>query len=236
MLAKMASSKSTIKEVDRTSLFFNKFCYRTVVSAPDTIWVQKSKTVDDYLGRIKDRYEVWNSEKNRYASSWYREPTNPKDIDKARVEKIISLVNANKDKAQVKYRCEGNNMQVFCNDLNLATEFAKFAKNNLITKVNLSPDGIMYFKKEPPAKFRAYMTNHKAEPNFKEEFLEYLGKNQDVQPSSAFYAYLHRGTRFAYQSYLWDKYYVDFNDDRNLMMMTLLFPGAIGKKFKLEKK
>ena len=232
----MASSKSTTKELDRTKLFFNKFCYRTVVTVPSSYWVQKAKTVDDYLEDIKEKYLLWESTKNRYPGSWYREPVKPDEIDKDKIEKIINLVNANKDKSLVKYRCEGDNMQVYTNDLKLVTEFAKFAKNNLITKVNPCPDGIMYFKKEPPAKYRAYMTNNKAEANFKEEFLEYLGKNQDVQPSNAFYAYLHRGTRFAYQSYLWDKYFIDFNDERNLMMMTLLFPGAIGKKYKLEKK
>lgn len=235
MLATMASSKLTIKEVDRTKLFFGKFCYRTVVSAPSTIWVQKSKTIDEYLTHIQERYSAWSNNRS-YVSSWAREPVKPNDIDKDRVEKIINLVNANRDKSKVSYRCEGDNMQVYTNDLNLATEFAKFSKNNTITKLNISPDGVMYFAKDPPAKYRAYMTNHRAEPNFKNEFLEYLGKNQDVKPSSAFYAYLHMGTRFVYQSYLWDKYFVDFDDERNLMMMKLLFPSAIGKKYKLEKK
>jgi hypothetical protein len=231
----MASSKSTTKELDRTKLFFNKFCYRTVITVPNSHWVQKVKTVDDYLEKIKELYDLWNTNKNRYHSSWYREPINPEDIDKARVEKIIKLVTSNKDKSLIKYRCEGDNLQVYTNDLKLVTEFAKFVENNLITKVNQCPDGIMYFKKDPPAKYRAYMTNNKMPIEFREEFLTYLTRTPDVKPSDAFYAYIHRSSR-RYQTWLWDTYFVDYNNEQNLMMMHLMFPKAIGKSYKLEKK
>jgi hypothetical protein len=89
----------------------------------------------------------------------------------------------------------------------------------------------MLFKREPPAKYRAYTTNGKMPSDFKESFMDYITRTPDVRPSSSFMNYFGRRN-----TYLWDKYYIDYDDEKNLMMIMLMFPGMIGKKYKLEKK
>lgn len=236
MLVKMASSNLVIKTVDRTNLFFNKFGYRVNVSGvPSAFYVQKCATVDDYLQRIEDNYIMWEEQSKRYNHHWYRQPLRPDEIDIEKIDNLLMLINAYKDKSIVTYRHEHENISVYTNDLPIAKLFAEKLNVSVITQVALAPDGVKLFKREPPAKYRAYTTNNKMVGEFKQDFLEYLNRTPDIRPSDAFYTYLRRNT-INYQTWLWDTYFIDYDDEKNLMMMMLMFPGMIGKKYKLEKK
>jgi hypothetical protein len=68
-------------------------------------------------------------------------------------------------------------------------------------------------------------------PDFKESFVAYLERTPDVKPSSSLMSYF-----VGRNTWLWDRYYLDYDDEKNLMMMMLMFPGMIGKMYKLEKK
>lgn len=234
-LVKMASSKLVIKKVDRTNLYYNKFCYRVVISAPGLHWVQNTKTMQDFVDSVTARYDDWEANMNRYPNGWYRKPPSIAELDLDLIDKIITLIQKNKDKSKATYRYEGDNMSVFTSDIKLAKTFAKLS-NNVITEVNLMPNGIKYFKKDPPAKFRAYMTNNKVSSQLPDDMVEYFNRTPDIQPSGAFYQWLHRRNRYHSHAWLWHNYFIDYNDERNLMMLRLLFPEAIGKTYKLEKK
>ena len=67
--------------------------------------------------------------------------------------------------------------------------------------------------------------------------IDYLDRTTDMNASDALYTWLKRGRKNTY-SYCWlsSYFYVDYDDEKNLMMMHLMFPGAIGKTYKLEKK
>jgi hypothetical protein len=229
----MASSKLLIKKLDRTSLFFNKFAYRVIIhSVPSVSWVHKCANIQDYIDVIDDKYRVWEETNQRYPSSWYRIPTKSEDLDLIRIENLIDLMQTYNDKSVVSYRKEYESLSVYTTDLKLAKVFADKLSIGIITEVDPMPTGVMLFKRQPLKKYRAYVTNNKMPNEFKQEFLAYLEKTPDVKPSAAFAGYFSR----ARQTYLWDKYFVDYDDEKNLMMMMLMFPGMIGKKFKLEKK
>ena len=229
----MALSKLVIKKLDRTSLFFNKFAYRVIIhSVPSVSWVHKCATIQNYIDIIDDKYSVWEATHNRYPNSWYRTPAKSSDLDLTRIENLIDLMHTYTNKSVVHYRKEYESLSVYTTDLKIAKVFADKLSVGLITEVNPMPTGVMLFKREPLKKYRAYVTNNKMPNEFKQEFLAYLEKTPDVKPSSAFAGYFSR----ARQAYLWDKYFVDYDDEKNLMMMMLMFPGMIGKKYKLEKK
>ena len=229
----MASSKLVINTVDRTSLFFNKFAYRVVIhSVPSVNWVHKCATIQDYIDHIDDKYRVWEATNERYPNSWYRTPAKSTDLDLYRIENLIDLMHTYNNKSVVNYRKEYESLSVYTTDLAIAKVFADKLSAGIITEVDPMPTGVMLFKRQPPAKYRAYATNNKMSEEFKQEFVSYLEKTPDVKPSAAFAGYFSR----ARQAYLWDKYYLDYDDEKNLMMMMLMFPGMIGKKYKLEKK
>ena len=232
MLVKMALSKLVIKKLDRPNLFFNKFMYRiNVTGVPNSHWVPKCPTVLEYIERINDRYAEFEQSKERYPHGWYRPPPSPTEIDLDRIENLIKLMQKYNDKTIVKYRNEHDTVSVYTSDLDIAKVFADKLPVRIITEVNPMPTGVMLFKREPPAKYRAYTTNIKMPEDFKESFVAYLERTPDIRPSTSLRHYFVRRS-----TYLWDKYFVDYDDEKNLMMMMLMFPGMIGKKYKLEKK
>ena len=229
----MGLSKLVINIVDRTDLFFNKFAYRVNIhSIPSVNWVYKCTNIQQYVEYIDDKYRVWEETNERYPSSWYRIPSKSVDLDLPRIENIIDLMQIYTDKSVVTYRKEYETLSVYTTDLEIAKIFANKLSIGIITEVNLMPAGVMLFKRQPPKKYRAYMTNNKMPADFKQDFLEYLEKTPDIKLGAAFSGYFRR-TR---QTYLWDRYFIDYDDEKNLMMMMLMFPGMIGKKYKLEKK
>ena len=228
----MALSKLVISTIDRSNLFFNKFAYRVNIhSVPSISWVHKCPTITEYVAIIDDKYNVWEATHKKFPNSWYRTPPKSTDLDLSRIENLIELVHAYNDKSIVSYRKEYETLSVYTNDLSIAKIFADKLSVGLITQVNPMPTGVMLFKRKPPAKYRAYTTNNKMPADFKENFVAYLERTPDIRPSSSLMSY------FAGRNiWLWDRYYLDYDDEKNLMMMMLMFPGMIGKKYKLEKK
>ena len=221
-----------IKKLDRTSLFFNKFAYRVIVhSVPSVSWVHKCANIQDYIDIIDDKYNVWKATKDRYPTSWYRTPVKSSDLDLSRIENLINLMHTYNNKSVVHYRKEYESLTVYTSDLKIAKVFADKLSVGIITEVDTMPTGVMLFKREPPAKYRAYTTNDKMPADFKENFVAYLERTPDIKPSASLKSCL-----VGRNTWLWDRYYLDYDDEKNLMMMMLMFPGMLGKKYKLEKK
>lgn len=226
----MALSKLAIKTIDRPNLFYNKFCYKIDIhDIPMVHQLNKCTDIIEYLEEVDARYSEWETTKDRYPNGWYRNPISTADVDVPRIEQLIRLMQKYNDKSQVMYRKEYRTVIVYANELTIIKKFAKLTPRN-ITYISLSPE-VMFFKRTPPAKYRAYVTNNQMPADFKENFMEYLKRTPDVKISSSFHSYFIRRW-----SRLWDRYYIDYDDEKNLMMMMLMFPNMIGKKYKLEKK
>ena len=233
----MASSKLKAKTVERTALYYGKYEYRAVVNSPNMFYTWSCKTIDQFKSRIQEitlEYEQ-NSDKPNWLT-WRRPKPIIEDWEYELIENVLNLEQKYKIKQDFTLRREGNNCCIYTSNKKLLTEVLSFAPDAKVDQVVLMPTGVLVFKREPPAKYRAYMSNRKMPLDFKEDFIEYMNRTPDIRPSNAFYTYLHRSSNGHYPPWLWDKYYIDYDDEKNLMMMTLMFPGMIGKKFKLEKK
>lgn len=226
-----ASSKLKAKSVDRTSLYYGKFEYRLVVKSPHMFYSWNCKTIDDYKARITEIQADYENTKLLY---WRPRP-DPSLEEYELIENLYNLKTKYQFKHDFTFRREGDNCNVYTSNIKIVKDVLSFYPNAELSKVELAPAGTKYFKKDPPAKYRAYMTNNKMPAEFKQDMKDYLTRTPDVQASNAFYTYLNRANHY-YQTWLWDTYFIDYNDERNLMMMHLMFPGAIGKTYKLEKK
>lgn len=231
----MASSKSTIKRVLKTQLYFNKYRYKATVSTTGIYWVRSAKTLADFTTLVQDRYNEWDQHKGRYPYGWYREPEKVENHDLKLIEEVIDIRNSLIG-ADVRFRNEYDTFSIYTNDAILIQKLSS-NKNWKFEEVEASPAGVKYFKKDPPAKFRTYLTSNKVDQSFIPEMIDYLDRTTDMNASDALYTWLKRGRKNTY-SYCWlsSYFYVDYDDEKNLMMMHLMFPGAIGKTYKLEKK
>lgn len=232
----MASSKLKAKTLDRTTLYYGKFEYRVVLKSPHMFYSWNCKTIDDFRNRIAEICEDYDANTDNPNWMTWRRPRPQVELwEYELLENIFNLSKKYKLKQDFTLRRENTTCCIYTSNNKLLKEVMKFAPDAKVDQVVLMPTGTMTFKKEPPAKYRAYTSNRKMSMNFKEEFNDYLARTPDVSPSNAFYTYLQRPT-VTHVPWLWDKYYIDYNDEKNLMMIMLMFPGMIGKKYKLEKK
>lgn len=236
MLVKMALSKSIINTVSKTELYFNKYVYKASITSFGIFWIRGCETIERFNTLVSRRYEEWESQKDRYPNGWYREPMRLEDHDVFLIDYLITLKNVLKG-TDTRFRHEHETLSLYTNDESLIEKLIDHDFRWRIDKADVSPTGVKYFKKDPPAKYRAYMTTNKVEADFCKEMLEYLNRTPDLEPSSAFEEWLHRRTIYMHSYvWLWNNHFIDYNDERNLMMMKLMFPKAIGKTYKLEKK
>lgn len=230
----MASSKSAIKSIDKVDLFYKKYSYKASISTPNVHRIRTVRDIVEFTAVIVEQYEIYDSTKDRYPNGWYRSPPSLAEHDLVLIEYLINLKNSLSG-ADVKFRHEYNTFTLYSNDDSLIKKLVQHSVNWKIEKVEPSPVGIKYFKRTPPAKYRAYMSNNKLAADFKTEFLAYMERTPDIRPSSAFERFLGRAV-YNHGTYLWNTYFIDYDDDKNLMMIMLMFPGAIGKKYKLVQK
>lgn len=231
----MESLKLKVDLIDRTALYFNKHKYRAVIYTPHLFYSYNCKTPDAFRKRIDEICKEYDDN----GENWYRWRKPRPDVQLEEyiiISGLICLKQKYKNSDEVTFRRENNTCCVYASDISVLNEIASFHPNATFNQVSLMPAGVKVFKRNPPAKYRAYMSNAKMPVDFKEEMLSYLQRTPDVRPSDSFYTYLNRNVRHNYQSYLWDTYFVDYDDDKNLMMMMLMFPGMVGKTYKLEKK
>ena len=235
MLVKMALSKSTIKRTEKTHLYFNKYVFKAAVTTTGIHWIKVCKDINRFIELVQQRYDEWETSKDRYPNGWYRQPKHAAEHDLGLIEDVINI-RISLIGSDVRFRFEHETFSIYTNDDKL---IKKLSDNKAwkIEQADVSPPGIKYFKKDPPAKYRAYMTSSKIKSEFCQEMVEYLGRTSDLEPSNAFVHWLHRRNSYSYSHvWLWNNHFIDYNDERNLMMMKLLFPDAIGKTYKLEKK
>lgn len=232
----MASSKSTIKLVDKVQLYFKKYSYKASITTDGVYWIRMCENMDTFHELVTNRYTEWEQHKNRYPYGWYRQPLALAAHDLDLIEYLINLKVSLKN-TDTKFRHEHETFTLYTNDEALIKQLNKHDSRWKTEKAIPSPAGVKYFKKDPPAKYRTYFTANKVGSEFTQEMIDYLNRTEDLIPSSSLYEWLHRRTRYN-GSYIWlnSYHFIDYNDEKNLMMMHLMFPGAIGVTYKLEKK
>jgi len=234
----MASSKLKIKPIDRDNLYFNKYLYRVYISAPNLYWVQYMNDIDEYCNRLAEEHEnylVKKDDKNYWP--YYRERYTPDPVDYPLITYLIDIRKTYyKKNKNIGMRYEGNTICVYTNELSIVESIVAVKPEVKINQANVAPKGVKYFKNDPPAKYRAYMTSNRVPAEFRNDMLQYLQRTPDLRPSKSFETFLNRNMMHRYDIWLWNNYFLDYDDDRNLMMLMLMFPGAIGKTYKLEKK
>jgi hypothetical protein len=222
-----ALSTSKVKVVDRKTLYFGKFSYKVDVRTKELYYTHWARDINEYREQILER--VGDQDRNRYAKK-----IDPGVIDYPLVEKYLNFKQKYKNnKNLVGFRNEGDVAGIYTNDLAIINEVLAFSPKSEVVQVNPMPTGVMYFKRTPPANYRVYCKNSRQTSSTRQDIVEYLQRTPDLSPNKA----LARALSQTWPN-MWthDGQYIDYNDDRNLVMMHLMFPGILGKSYKLEKK
>ena len=224
-------SKSKIKVKDGKRLYFNKFGYKVHLKSKElyhTYWV---KDLSQFRQKIDELVQE-QSESEFYDS--YRRKIDPNEIDYETVENYLNFRNKYKnDRNLVIFRREGDGIGIYVNEVKIIDEVLNFSPNAKVTQIIPMPTGVLLFKQTPPAAYRIYCKTSTQPGSIRDEIIEYLGRTPDMVPNIVLKRELsHRWAKVYFHA----GQYFDYNDNNNILIMHLLFPGILGKSYKLEKK
>lgn len=170
----------------------------------------------------------------RHKYVWRGKKVELATIDFTLIEKIIEFkVAAKKDKDLI-IRFEGDKMSMYTNDMDILEQMAKIQPTVELTQIVLSPAGTKYFKSNPPAKYRVYLKARRIDESTRNSLLDFFKRDLGTPCGSL------KGNIEAKNAWRWswitNHNFIDYNEETTLTYMSLMFPGILGKTYKLEKK
>jgi hypothetical protein len=222
-------SKSKIKVKDSKCLYFNQFSYKVRLKANELQCVPTYTVhMDNFRQILKERLR---SQPNH---SYYRRKIDTDKVNYEAVEKFLTFRNTYREnKNLVAFRHEGISIFIYTNELKIIDEALDIGFTAEVTQVVPMPSKVILFKKDPPATYRIYCKTSTHPSSIRQELVDYLTRTPDMVPSRALELSL---TKTWAKAYFQKSYYFDYNDDRNTLVMHLLFPNLLGESYKLEKK
>ena len=222
-----------IKIEDRRYLFYGKFTYKTVIYSPG-LWYLGNNMSD-----IKDFRNFIDALSKEDSRTVYQKRVLG-EISRIDWKLMTHFIGFRKkyqhlNNETLSFRKERDTIGIFTNDISIVKEIVAFCPDAKVVQAVVMPSGVLYFKKDPPASFRVYFKNISMDSSIRGEIRSYLKRTPDVQPNVSLKHMLNR-VHNSNNTYLHNGYFFNYNDERNLLMMHLKFPGALGKTYKLEKK
>jgi hypothetical protein len=224
-------SKSKIKVKDARRLYYNKFSYKVHLRAKELYYANGAKDLAQFRQKIDELVQ------EQPAHTFYDHHRRIIDLNKIDYETVENYLNFrdkyDNDRNLVTFRRECDSVFIYSNDLNIIHEVLEFSPDAKVTQVVAMPSGVIYFKQEPPAAYRIYCKNSIQSGSIRQELIDYLERTPDMVPNAA----LERSLRRTWpKMHFYSGQYFNYNDDRNTLMMHLMFPELLGKSYKLEKK
>jgi hypothetical protein len=208
----------------KESLYYNKYKYRLKIKiSGSAYYISKVKDIQEYDALVKS-VTTELGRRPYYINADYD------SNDRLQIAKLILYYNEFVKKKMGTTRKEHSTITFFSNDLKFLKK-APINERSKLYEADISPAGIKYFKKDPPASYRVYFNGSKVSIETKKQILDYVTRTDGVEASSSVMNWLNRPWQYS-----WHSYFIDYNDSSQLMMMTLLFNEVLGKKYKLEKK
>lgn len=217
---------SQCKVVSRNKLFYNKYKYKANFKMSGGRFTYYTDNLLDYHKRIiHAKTKQWHVN--------YEFDT----IDFTNIDKFFKYKALYSDKISI--RIESDNIGVFSNDLSI---LEKIDFNETIidySVINLSEPDEILFKKKPKYAYRTYFKNHRTSTSFLEDLLDFemktIDKKYDASISKALLKNIARGW-IRNRRYLYGTFYIDYNQESFQTMLHMMFPGALGKTYKLVQK
>ena len=221
-------SKSKIKVKDSKCLYFNQFSYKVRLKADEL------QCVPSYAGHMDSFRQILKERLKNQPSYNYRKKIDRNKVNYEAVEKFLTFRNTYREnKNLAAFRHEGSSIFIYANELKIIDEALAIGFTAEVTQVVPMPSKVILFKKDPPAAYRIYCKTSTHPGSIRQELVDYLERTPDMVPSSALENSLNKTWP---KAYFQKSYYFDYNDDRNTLMMHLLFPNLLGESYKLEKK
>lgn len=214
--------------VKTRTLYFNKYKYKLNIYDENLYYINR-KYCDSFEEFVKfcDDYE---------RLPFIRDPNYKKGKINHQLLQFVYKLSQN---TEPKFLGTRKKFSVFTNDLeSLAGIEQQNTRLELYEAIPAS-EGTIEFMNKPKHNYRVYLSGKRKEISEGVELAAYLEKNLNkLAPSRRL---VHCLDRLEFRSARWGfycdrSYYIDYDDDSTLMMLHLLFPGIMGRHYKLTQK
>lgn len=226
----MESSKLKVEK--RNKLYFNKFTYKAVCKIKGAGYTYYTNDFETFVARM----EKWRDNKLRYGvrvmSDDWKEYMDEINLDQ--ISKFITWRNLiSKDKCM--YRMQGDSVSFFSNDLSLLHTLRSIDENSTFYKAECYDTvNVMYFKKQPKYKFRTYFRSKRIPKDFSDNLRTLQGMYKSINFSKGIFPSLFHNNWHPYR-YIHGSYFVEYNDEQMITILSMWFPDMLGKTYSLAK-
>jgi len=225
----MGSSK--LKTESRNKLYFNKFQYKATCRILGAGYTYFTPNIETFIERMK-RFRDANSQ-SKYGvltmdDSW------KVYWDEINIDQITQFLTwrdqVSKDKCMI--RIQSDSVSFFSDDLSLLQTLTSIDPKVKFTTVKQLDSKTMYFKKEPKFKFRTYFKSRRMPPDFSDN----VRNLRDIYTDTLHFSESLCKTLFdkgVYNRfrYMHGSYYVEYNDDQMLTILSMWFPTMLAKTY-----
>lgn len=220
-----------LKVEKRNKLYFNKFKYRAVCKIQGAAYTYYTPDLDTFVARMeklrdnKPRYGV------RVINDDWREYWEEVNLDS--ISQLITWRNlVSKDKCLI--RIQSDFVSFFSNDLSLLQTLESIDPKLKITEVISYDNNYLYFKKQPKYKFRTYFKGKRMPKDFSENIVSLQDMYKSLNFSKGLFTSLFHNNWHPYR-YMHGSYFVEYNDEQMLTILSMWFPDMLAKTYVLAK-
>ncbi len=220
-----------LKVEKRNKLYFNKFKYRAVAQIPGAAYTYYSPDLETFVARMeklrenKPRYGV------RVLNDEWKEYWDEVDLD--RISQLITWRNVvSKEKCLI--RIQGDNVSFFSNELPLLQTLDSIDPKVSITEAICHEANKLYFKKQPKFKYRTYFKGKRMPKDFSDNIRSLQDMYKSLNFSKGLFTSLFHNNWHPYR-YMHGSYFVEYNDEQMLTILSMWFPDMLAKTYVLAK-
>lgn len=215
----------------RNKLYFNKFKYRAVVYIQGAAYTYYTPDMETFMSRMeklrdnKPRYGV------RVLTDEWKEYWDEVNLD--RISQLITWRNVvSKEKCMI--RIQGDHVSFFSNELPLLQTLDSIDSGVRITEAICFDPDKLYFKRQPKYKYRTYFRGKRIPKDFSDNVRTLQDMYKSLNFSKGIFTSLFHNTWHPYR-YIHGSYFVEYNDQQMLTILSMWFPDMLAKTYTLAK-
>jgi hypothetical protein len=219
--------------VDKSKMFlyYDRFIYRAKISIDNV----------QYFRHVKSIEKLWT--KIGYLSNM-RSTIGISAKDVSEVKKFIEWIeNTSHTKEDYWYSSHVNYINFYTNNISIIeeliillsneVELCEYQLNRVIDKPKT--DRTKIYLVDPKYRYRIYFKWGKTTDIQRNELIEFIESN-DIYCSSSFEHWVKKRLNHNYSHYLWDNYFIEFNNEMIITLLSLKFDNIIRKICSVEKR
>lgn len=215
----------------RQILYFNKYRYKASLCVIGAGYSYYTNDVESFIERI----EKFKNSSNSYWNKGWHDTHYLDKIDYDQISKFITW-RTTIGKDQCLYRIQGDKVSFFSNNIDLLRTLESIDHNVEYTEALCHANSeMMYFKKKPNHKFRTYFRGKRMPKDFSDNVRTVSETYKSLHFSPALLRILFDHTQYNPYRYLHGSYYVEYDDEQMLTILSIWFPNMLHKTYSLHK-